>query len=153
MTDQTQTETEQPTRTPILIDTTNATAEQLEKIVQDFLPIEWLGKFGFDDEIIGAMVEFEIFPQVVFFSDDPDKVPHVRAADIFGRVVNQLLHNEMDLYRAVGKKTATLEKLRAEIEAGAVPLTSDDLERAATTEGGLAAVIAEKLARKENPDG
>jgi hypothetical protein len=134
---------------PVVLDTATATQEELEVLYQQFFPIADLGKVGFDSEIIDAMVKYEIFPQVFFFSEDPDKVPHVRAADIFGTVVNRLLHNEMELYRAVNTSHDTADKLRAEILAGAVKLSPEDLERAGTV--GIATVITEKLAEKETP--
>lgn len=72
-----------------------------------------LGYYGFTNEIINSMVEFEIFPQVYKIKSKF----YVEKQVIFG-IVETFLKNAMTLYKAVDET----EKVKKELEARAVPV-------------------------------
>lgn len=91
--------------------------EQMIDVDRDMIRITDLGRFGFTNQIILDMAEFEVFPQVYKVRNHM----HVMRADIFG-FVQAMLENSMTLYRAVDEK----EKAQAALSAIALPL--DQLE-------------------------
>lgn len=80
---------------------------------RDMIRITDLGRFGFTNQIVMDMAEFEVFPQVYKVRGNM----HVMRADIFG-FVQKMLENSMTLYRAVDDK----EKAEKALEAAALPI-------------------------------
>lgn len=87
--------------------------EQMIDVDRDLIRITDLGRFGFTNQIILDMAEFEVFPQVYKVRNHM----HVMRKDIFG-FVQKMLENSMTLYRAVDDK----EKAEKALEAASMPL-------------------------------
>ena len=87
--------------------------EQMIDVDRDMIRITDLGRFGFTNQIILDMAEFEVFPQVYKVRSHM----HVMRADIFG-FVQAMLENSMTLYRAVDDK----EKAEKALEAASMPI-------------------------------
>ena len=86
------------------------------------IAINNLGYYGFDDAIINAMVEYEIWPDVILYRGDV----YVPKEAIFG-IVNTLLSNSMKLYESVDKAEQVIKQAEKEL-AEAVPMTEADLD-------------------------
>lgn len=78
----------------------------------EFIQVGDLGKYGFDDQIVTAMVKFDIFPQAYIVCGGC----YVLRDEIFGMVVNKLLRNSMDIYQAVEDKDNAIAAVRAAME-------------------------------------
>ena len=87
--------------------------EMMIDVDRDLIRITDLGRFGFTNQIILDMAEFEVFPQVYKVRSHM----HVMRADIFG-FVQKMLENSMVLYRAVDDK----EKAQRALEAASMPI-------------------------------
>lgn len=87
--------------------------EQMIDVDRDLIRITDLGRFGFTNQIILDMAEFEVFPQTYKVRNHL----HVMRGDIFG-FVQKMLENSMVLYRAVDQK----EKAQQELATIALPL-------------------------------
>lgn len=116
MTDQTETKQTRKIRPAVVLDK-RTIQEQMIDVDRDLIRITDLGRFGFTNQIILDMAEFEVFPQVYKVRNHM----HVMRTDIFG-FVQKMLENSMTLYRAVEEK----EKAQEALAAIALPL--DQLE-------------------------
>jgi DNA-directed RNA polymerase beta' subunit len=108
----------------------------------DFITIEALGGYGFDEEIVNKMLRYEIFPQTFVLADQPQ----VLRASIF-KVVNGLLLNSMRLYELVDETDKAKKDMVELLEKSGVEITQEDLARIEAQEIGLWELVTAKKAQ------
>jgi DNA-directed RNA polymerase beta' subunit len=108
----------------------------------DFVPVEALGGYGFDEEIVNKMLRYEIFPQVFVLAGQPQ----VLRASIF-EVVNGLLLNSMRLYELVDETDKAKKDMVELLEKSGVEITREDLARIEAQEIGLLELATAKKAQ------
>jgi len=116
--------------------------------IAHYCKVSHLGQYGFDDQIMAKMQEFEIFPQLFEWGGDY----YVYKNDLFG-VVRHFMISALQIYMAVAEKDALADQIASEINPEAVPISYDDLDKVARGEAKLDEIIASKQADslKESP--
>lgn len=104
----------------------------------DLIRIDNLGFVGFDNEIVEAMIKYEIFPDLIEYRHDM----YILKNEIFG-VVNKLLKSSMKLYEAVEAVDEHVEKVAKELSE-AVPLTAEEMAPVMAGEMTLSDLIKNK---------
>lgn len=99
----------------------------------DIISIDMLGEYGFDDQLIKSMVDFEIFPDVIKLESGSTFNYFVAKDQIFG-IVNRLLKNELAIYKAVAEKDKVVAEAEKYIEENKIKIEPEDLERIKTGE-------------------
>jgi hypothetical protein len=111
---------------------------RLKITLGSLIRLDNLGYVGFDNEIVDAMIKFDIFPDLIEYRGDI----YVRKDDIFG-VVQRLLRSSMKLYEAVETVDNHVEKVAKEL-AAAVPLTAEELAKVSAGEMTMDELIRSK---------
>lgn len=94
--------------------------EKAELFESNTVKVEDLGRYGLDSEIINSMVECEIFPQTYLVRGDV-----LVSRDSILSVINQLLKNEMRLFRDHVKADEIAEEVSRYMENHKVKLTDE----------------------------
>lgn len=106
----------------------------------DMILVEGLVEYGFDSEIINSMAEFEIFPQTFLIVG----AVYVIREEV-RKTVNQLLKNEMRVYRDHLTVDRLADSVKAEMERYKVKIEPEDMARIQAGEIKLGEILAEKI--------
>lgn len=122
------------------VNTSDLSDDEFAERLETFIPVEQLGEFGFDDNIVKGFVEFKIMPDLFVFDREPEQ-RYVRKDDI-RQTINMLLLNAVVIYRMVAERQQKLADFNKLVAENAVELSPEDLDEIA--QGKMLDVFARK---------
>lgn len=124
---------------------TKSDLKHLKVKMNDLISIEGLSLYGFDEEIINGLLDYDIFPTVI----EIDHVFMVKKSSIQA-LINRFMKNELKIYKTVDDKEKLVKEAQEYLEKHKHLITPEELEKVKAGEINLIELLESKEKEAES---